>query len=83
MNQPVKSVSAIQVAQTKEWGENFEVVPRETNAGTHWSLYLRFDNGEAEHVVDFARNAGRAFDNACKAAVQLSIDHQVPIEPIP
>lgn len=76
-------VTAIQLAQTKEWGENFEVVARETNAGTHWSLYLRLENGEAQHVIDYPRNKGRAFDHACRKAVELSIEYQVPVEPIP
>lgn len=76
-------VTAIQLAATVEDGTDFAVVPCEPNTHTHWSLYLRLENGEVQHQADFARSKGRAYDYACKRAVELSIEYQVPVEPIP
>lgn len=76
-------VVSIQLAATIDDGDTFAVVPKADDRNTHWSIYLRHEDGEVTYVADFPRNAGRAYSSACEKALELSIKHKAPIEPIP
>lgn len=81
--QAPRKVVSIQLAATIDDGDTFAVVPKADDRNTHWSIYLRHEDGEVTYVADFPRNAGRAYSSACEKALELSIKHKAPIEPIP
>lgn len=78
-------VASIQVAATRQSDNGFEVVGENDVGRTHWSVYLRDEEGLVTHVEDYKISGlgGPARADAMQHAAGLSIQHQVPIEPIP
>ena len=78
-------VASIQVAATRQSDNGFEVVGENDLGRTHWSVYLRDEEGLVTHVEDYKISGfgGPACADALQHAAGLSIQHQVPIEPIP
>lgn len=78
-------VASIQVAATRRNDDGFEVVGENDVGRTHWSVYLRDEEGLVTHVEDYKISGfgGPARAEALQHAAGLSIQHQVPIEPIP
>lgn len=80
---PQKVVS-IQVAATLYADGKVEVVNQHDIRRNFWSVYLRFEDGTVEHVTDHTiRSADGGYNAAIQTAAKLSMQNQVPIEPIP
>lgn len=82
---PEPKVASIQVAATRQSADRFEVVGENAIDRTHWSVYLRDKEGLVTHVEDYKISGfgGPARADALQHAAALSMEHQVPIEPIP
>ena len=78
-------VASIQVAATRQSDNGFEVVGENDVGRTHWSVYLRDEEGLVTHVEDYKISGfgGPARADALQHAAALSMEHQVPVEPIP
>lgn len=82
---PGLNVTAIQVAATYQNADQVEVVPEADEGKTHYSVYLRLEDGTVKHADDTAiAEEGRGGARLCamSLAAALSMEHQVPIEPI-
>lgn len=78
---------SIQVAATAHGDGDIHVCEECSSEKTHYSVYLRDSEGLVEHVEDFAAgedlySQALARVLAFNKAAHLSMQHQVPIEPI-
>jgi len=78
---------SIQVAATSHSSCDIHVVEEQHPLKTHYSVYLRDKDGLCEHVEDFScdhtlHQQAMARMQAVYLAANLSMQHQVPIEPI-
>lgn len=82
------AVKSIQVQTTrhettKKDGTIVTAVSKSDESATHWSVYIRREDGEAFWVNDFAisrKKPDRARYQALAEAAHLSMANQVPIE---
>ncbi|QOC57968.1 hypothetical protein phiK7B1_113 [Pseudomonas phage phiK7B1] len=79
-----RKIVSIQVQTTRLTGGGAETVPYLDGKATHWSVYVRYKNGEvqwlADTPVDRCSSEGRR--TALVFAAELSMEHGVPIEKI-
>lgn len=79
-------VVSIQVQTTKLTGAGVQVVPWKVagNDATHWSLYLRYEDGNVEWVQDLrvSRSPAEVYGEAMLVAAKLSMEHQAFIEKV-
>lgn len=73
------TVVSIQFAATRINGSGAEVVPRNSDSRTHFSVYIRDETGKVEWVVDFSRDS---YIPALVRAAELSMKYNAPIEQI-
>lgn len=81
-----KQVVSIQVQPTKQNGEGTQLVSKDDELATHWSVYTRNSEGLVDWVSDFpiTLSMGRGFaeGQATALACRLSMEHQAYIERI-
>lgn len=80
-------VQTTRAETTKEHGTTVTAVPLVANceSATHWSVYTRDENGQVTWVKDFPikrKLPEETYYKALAEAARLSMQYQVPVEPI-
>lgn len=79
-------VVAIQVMNTMETDQGFEMVTHKSPEAQFYSVYLRAKDGSCKIVEDYPLSMPGLFTGAYTAAMvkaaELSMEHNVPIEAI-
>ena len=74
---------SIQVVCTIINGAGVQMTTLQDEDATHLSIYIRQTDGTCVWQRDYGRKASGAYNLAITYAAQLSMEHFVPIEPIP
>jgi hypothetical protein len=74
--------ASVQVAPVKVDGKDVQVVESSDSSATHWSVYLRGDDGLARWQADFEIKNSHALarTSALLKSAALSMEHAIPIE---